>query len=442
MTRERLYLFDTTLRDGAQTQGVDFSRRGQDGRSREMLDALGIDYIEGGCPGANPTDTAFFAEAPPLGHAKLHRLRHDQAAGPLARQRSRACGAARAPRRLRSAWSAKSWDFHVEVALGISLEENLDDDRASRSQADRRERPRGAVRLRAFLRRLQGQSGLRARLRQGRLRGRRALGGAVRHQWRHAAARRSRASSARSAKHIPGDQLGIHAHNDTDNGVANSLAAVRAGARQIQGTLNGLGERCGNANLSSIIPTLMLKPEYAERFETGVTPEKLQNADACLAPARRDAEPRARTGTRPMSARPPSPTKAASMSRRCRRTRAPTSMCRPKRSATGASCSSPTRPAAPTCSPSWTASASPFAKDDPRIARLLDEVKEREASGYAYEAAEASFELLARRDARQGAAIISRSSVSASWSSAATTRSGELVTISEATVKVRSTARP
>ena len=64
---------------------------------------------------------------------------------------------------------------------------------------------------------------------------------------------------AEVAKHIPGDHLGIHAHNDTDNGVANSLAAVRAGARQIQGTLNGLGERCGNANLTSIIPTLLLK---------------------------------------------------------------------------------------------------------------------------------------------------------------------------------------
>ena len=76
-------------------------------------------------------------------------------------------------------------------------------------------------------------------------------------------------------KHIPGDHLGIHAHNDTDNAVANSLAAVRAGARQIQGTLNGLGERCGNANLTSIIPTLMLKTDYAERFETGVTPDKL-----------------------------------------------------------------------------------------------------------------------------------------------------------------------
>src|SRR5258706_34022 len=72
------------------------------------------------------------------------------------------------------------------------------------------------------------------------------------------------------AKTIPGDRLGIHAHNDTENAVANSLAAVEAGVRQIQGTLNGLGERCGNANLTSLIPTLILKPIYADRFATGI----------------------------------------------------------------------------------------------------------------------------------------------------------------------------
>src|SRR6201993_4032521 len=81
---------------------------------------------------------------------------------------------------------------------------------------------------------------------------------------------------AEMTKHIPGDHVGIHAHNDTEQAVANSLAAVRAGARQIQGTLNGLGERCGNANLVSIIPTLLLKDEYAQRFEIGVSREQLK----------------------------------------------------------------------------------------------------------------------------------------------------------------------
>src|SRR5690606_13589810 len=74
---------------------------------------------------------------------------------------------------------------------------------------------------------------------------------------------------------IPGSHLGIHAHDDTGQAVANSLAAIDAGARQIQGTLNGIGERCGNANLITIIPTLMLKPAYADRFTTGITRERL-----------------------------------------------------------------------------------------------------------------------------------------------------------------------
>jgi 2-isopropylmalate synthase len=72
---------------------------------------------------------------------------------------------------------------------------------------------------------------------------------------------------------VPGTGSGIHAHNDTEQAVANSLAAVRAGVRQIQGTLNGIGERCGNANLVTLIPTLMLKPAFSDRFETGIVPE-------------------------------------------------------------------------------------------------------------------------------------------------------------------------
>ena len=93
---------------------------------------------------------------------------------------------------------------------------------------------------------------------------------------------------------IPGDHVGIHAHNDTEQAVANSFAAVRAGARQIQGTLNGLGERCGNANLVSIIPTLKLKKEYADKFEIGVSDEALSQLGARVACARRVAQPRRR----------------------------------------------------------------------------------------------------------------------------------------------------
>ena len=93
-------------------------------------------------------------------------------------------------------------------------------------------------------------------------------------------------------KAIPGDHVGIHAHNDTEQAVANSFAAVRAGARQIQGTLNGLGERCGNANLVSIIPTLKLKPEFSASLRHRRVRRRAQEAGAGIARARRAAQPR------------------------------------------------------------------------------------------------------------------------------------------------------
>ena len=151
---------------------------------------------------------------------------------------------------------------------------------------------------------------------------------------------------------IPGDKLGIHAHDDTGQAVANSLAAVEAGVRQIQGTLNGIGERCGNANLVTIIPTLVLKPAYAERFETGIYAGSAGRHHAPVAQPSTNCSTARRTRSRPMSARPPSPPRPASMPRRWPRTRRPTSTCRRKASATAARSWSPTRAARPISSPS------------------------------------------------------------------------------------------
>ncbi len=124
MTRERLYLFDTTLRDGALTTGVDFSL--DDKRHiAAMLDELGVDYVEGGYPGANPLDTKFF-ESEADEARQILRLRHDQAAGPLGRQRSRPRRRCSRPTPTRSSMSPRAWDYHVHVALGCTLEENLD----------------------------------------------------------------------------------------------------------------------------------------------------------------------------------------------------------------------------------------------------------------------------------------------------------------------------
>ena len=270
MTRERLILFDTTLRDGAQTTGVDFSL--DDKRHiAAQLDELGIDYIEGGYPGANPLDTEFFS-APRTKKARLAAFGMVKRAGRSAANDPGLAGllAAKADT---ITLVAKTWDYHVHVALGSTLEENLDaiaDSIAHVRQAGRevildcehffdgyKANPAYALRC--------AQAALAAGARWIVLCD--TNGGTLPHEIERIV--------GEVAACIPGSHLGIHAHNDTDNAVANSLAAVRAGARHIQGTLNGLGERCGNANLVSLIPTLVLKSDYAERFEIGVTREAL-----------------------------------------------------------------------------------------------------------------------------------------------------------------------
>ncbi len=185
MTRERLYLFDTTLRDGALTTGVDFSLDDKQNIAI-MLDRLGVDYVEGGYPGANPLDTEFFT--------KKRTKRAKFCAFGMTKRPGRSVGNDPGVAGLLASdtdaivYVAKSWDYHVHVALGCTLEENLECIAESvRAAVD--SRPRGDGRPRAFLRRLQGQSRIRARLRQDDDPVRRALGGDVRHQRRHAAAR-------------------------------------------------------------------------------------------------------------------------------------------------------------------------------------------------------------------------------------------------------------
>jgi len=270
MTRSRLYLFDTTLRDGAQTTGVDFSLA--DKRAvTAMLDDLGIDYIEGGYPGANPLDTQFFAE--PAGvKAKFTAFGMTKRAG---RSASNDPGIAALLDAKADAicFVAKTWDHQVALALGISLDENLESIRDSVITAKARGRE-VLLDCEHFF------DGYKANPAYALSCARTAFeagarwvvlcdtnGGTLPHE--------VETIVGEVARHIPGDHLGIHAHNDTEQAVANSLAAVRAGVRQIQGTLNGLGERCGNANLTSLIPTLLLKPDYADHFDIGVTSEKL-----------------------------------------------------------------------------------------------------------------------------------------------------------------------
>src|ERR671924_247657 len=272
MARERLYLFDTTLRDGAQTNGVDFTLNDKLAIAR-MLDELGIDYIEGGYPGANLTDTQLFAEE--------RRLKATFTAFGMARRPGRSTSNDPGLAALLDAkadaicFVAKSWDYHVRVALETTDEENL----ASIRDSVRAAKAKGREVLLDCEHFFDGYKAnpryALACAKAAHDEGARWVvlcdtnGGALPHE--------VEAVVAQVCKVIPGSHVGIHAHNDTEQAVANSLAAVRAGARQIQGTINGLGERCGNANLVSIIPTLKLKPEFAQKFEIGISDAKLRN---------------------------------------------------------------------------------------------------------------------------------------------------------------------
>ncbi len=252
---DRLYLYDTTLRDGQQTQGVQFSAA-EKTEIAGMLDDLGVDYIEGGWPGANPTDSDFFAAAPQT-RATMTAFGMTKRAGRsaenddvLAAVMNAGTGAV--------CLVGKTHPFHVREALGIGLDENLENIRASVAHlvASGREALFDAEHF--FDGYADDPGYALACLRTALDAGARWVvlcdtnGGTL-------PAEVARITRAVIAGGIPGDRLGIHCHDDTGNAVACTLAAVDAGARQIQGTLNGLGERCGNASLTTLIQTLLLK---------------------------------------------------------------------------------------------------------------------------------------------------------------------------------------
>ena len=261
-------LFDSTLRDGAQTQGVDFGVTDKLAITL-ALDRLGLDYVEGGWPGANPTDDAFFAEPPAVENTRF-------VAFGMTRRPGRSAGndpslAALVNAKVRVACIVgKAWDFHVDVALGISRAENL---AMIGDSVAHLARSKDEVLFDAehFFDGYKSDPGYAIEcLRAAHGAGARWVvlcdtnGGALPGEVERIV--------AKVTAEIPGSHVAIHCHNDTENAVANSLAAIGAGARQIQGTINGLGERCGNANLVSLIPTLKLKTD----FEIGVSDQQLE----------------------------------------------------------------------------------------------------------------------------------------------------------------------
>jgi 2-isopropylmalate synthase len=392
MSRERLYLFDTTLRDGAQTNGVDFTLHDKQIIAR-MLDELGIDYVEGGYPGANPTDTEFFAAKPDLKHAKFTAFGMTRRPGRSASNDPGLAGILEAKADA-ICFVAKSSAYQVRVALETTNEENLASIRDSVSAAKAAGREVMVDCEHFFDGYKESREFALACAKAAYDSGARWVvlcdtnGGTMPHE--------VETIVGDVVKHVPGANVGIHAHNDTEQAVANSLAAVRAGARQIQGTLNGLGERCGNANLCSLIPTLRLKSEFSDAFEIGVTPDKMatlmkvsRTLDDMLnrAPNRHAAYVGesafvTKTGIHasaimkdPHSYEHVLPETVGNHRKVLVSDQAGRSNVIAELDRAGIA----------------------YDKGDPKLARLVDELKEREAAGYAYESANASFDLLARR---------------------------------------------
>jgi 2-isopropylmalate synthase len=388
---ERLYLFDTTLRDGAQTPGIDFSVEDKI-QIATMLDALGVDYVEGGYPGANPTDDRFFenkrtrkAKFTAFGMVKRAgvSLSNDPGLNVLLSAKADAI-----------CFVAKTWDYHVKVALGSTEEENLD----AISQSVKAAKDAGREVLLDCEHFFDGYK--------------------ANPKYALACAKAAYDSGARwvvlcdtnggtlpeevekivaeVAKTIPGDHLGIHAHDDTGQAVANSLAAVRSGARQIQGTLNGIGERCGNANMTTIIPTLLLKPAYAGKFETGISTDGLKGLTN-ISHRFDELVNRAPNRQAPYVGASAFTTKAGIHASALVKDPKTYEHVTPETVGNRRQILVSDQAGKSNLIAELARRGIEVDKSDKRLDTLLAHVKERESRGYAYESADASFELLARR---------------------------------------------
>ena len=396
MSRERLYIYDTTLRDGQQTQGVQFSTP-EKIQITQALDDLGVDYIEGGWPGANPTDSAFFDTRPET-RATMTAFGMTKRAGRSAENDDVLAAVLNAGTPA-VCLVGKTHDFHVQTALGIELQENLDNIAQSVAHVVARGREALFDAEHFFDGYKANPDYAIAALQAARQAGARWIvlcdtnGGTL-------PAEVGQITRAVIAAGIPGDHLGIHCHNDTENAVACTLAAVDAGVRQIQGTLNGLGERCGNANLTTLIPTLLLKAPYATQFDTGITPEALQGLtrisrklDDILnrVPLRQAPYVGASAFAHKAGLHASAILKDPSTYEHVDPALVGNARIIPMSNQAGQS----------NLRRRLADAGLEVAPNDPALARILELVKVREAEGYTYDSAQASFEMLARAELGQ-----------------------------------------
>ena len=422
----RLYLFDTTLRDGAQTQGVDFSVADKAAIARE-LDLLGIDYIEGGWPGANPTDDRFFADPPEFRNSKFVAFGMTRRAGRSAAN-DPGLSAILQTRARNVCMVGKTWDFHVDVALEVDRTEYLGMIEDSIAYAGTKVEEVMFDAEHFF-------DGFKANpayaldcLKAAERGGSRWLvlcdtnGGSLPHDIERIVGEVTRT--------FPGTRLGIHTHNDTENAVANTLAAVRAGVRQVQGTINGLGERCGNANMIALIPNLVLKMG----FETGLKPGAMQRLThlSRLLDDRLNVTPNrsaAYVGTRAFAHKGGLHVSAVEKDPKTYEHVDPEVVGNQRIIVVSDQAGRSNIMAR------FRQIGLEVNAKDPGVARLLEIVKEREAEGYAYDGADASFELLARHELHTVPDYFSLQSFRVLAERRVNAR-GQLIAMSEATVKL------
>tara|TARA_B100001093_G_scaffold504015_1_gene559224 strand:- start:9943 stop:11544 length:1602 start_codon:yes stop_codon:yes gene_type:complete len=392
MSKEKIYIFDTTLRDGAQTQGVDFNVQDKV-KIAEILSKIGVDYIEGGWPGANPVDTEFFSKKLKLnksiftafGMTKKNGRSADNDPG-LSPLTKATCPAV--------CIVGKTWDFHVRTALGIKNEENLENIKETAKHFVKNKKEFLFDAEHFF-------DGYKANpdyaldcLKQAYDSGARWIvlcdtnGGTLPNEVGEIIHKVS--------KIIPGKNLGIHAHNDTENAVSNSLTAVLAGARQIQGTINGLGERCGNANLMSIIPTLFLKNTFNKKFEINIKKEKLSELTECSrfldeVLNRKPNKNMAYVGSSAFSH------KGGLHASAVQKDPKTYEHIDPKLVGNHRNIVVSNQSGRSNILSRLERYGIKIDSKDPKVQKILDEVKDREFIGYSYDGADASFELLANR---------------------------------------------
>jgi 2-isopropylmalate synthase len=426
MSGDRIYLYDTTLRDGAQTQGVDFTVSDKLAIAR-TLDQLGVDYIEGGWPGANPTDDAFFADPPILAQARF------AAFGMTKRLGRSAANDPQLAALLRAGTEAvcivgKASAVQVRHALGIGLDDNLSliADTIAAIVAAGREALFDAEHFFDGYR--SDPDYALAALTAALDAGARWLvlcdtnGGTLPDDVRRIVEAAARA--------VPAGRIGIHAHNDTENAVANSLAAVAAGARMIHGTLNGLGERCGNANLITLLPTLMLKLGYSTgvsrdglrqlRHASRVVDERLNRMPVRTA-AYVGESAFAHKGGLHVSAVEKDPTLYEHVD--------------PALVGNARHIIVSDQAGKSNVLSRFRDIGIAVDAGDERVMRLVEQVKQREFDGYAYDGAEASFELLARR-ALEAVPVYFRLQSFRILDERRLSPRGDIESLSEATVKV------